>query len=656
MSPSLSYRPDIDGLRAIAVLSVVVHHFWPEMLTGGYVGVDVFFVISGFLITKIIHREITESRFRFADFYDRRIRRIFPALFTMLGVTLVVGWFLMLPSDYLSTFKASIGTLFFSANIVFWRQLKEGYFAATDVSTNPLLHTWSLGVEEQFYIVFPILLLLLAKYRPQRQVVLLYAATVLSLGLAQYFLSAKPVAVFFLTPFRAWELLVGALLALHVIPDIKSDRMRESIAATGMLAILIAAVIFDARSPFPGLYAVLPVLGTAAVIHAGSTGTAIATSVIRLQPVVYIGLISYSLYLWHWPVLVLGKFASGFSESGLLKVALLAFSFTLAVASYHFVERPFRSSKMPRAQIFGYAAAGTLVLLIFSIFGWRSEGYPGRVDSATLQYDSARTPFIPYVECDKLVEPCRIGLDNVNPNSLFWGDSHMLAWVPGLSEAVRRTGNSAWLSIFSLCPPLLGVDPVASPGCQEHNDRVISMLASHGEVRVVVLAAYWSAYAKPNALISRSGNASSDLFEKSLRQTISTLRELGKTVVLIGPVPIYEASVPLRLALERHRFVRAEYQDLQAYELETKYFNEAFASQPELILANPGAWLCKPVCARELNGHPLYRDSNHLSVMGAKILAPNLYEILKMAYEQAAASRADGKSGTTHVSIGGGSQ
>lgn len=214
MTSSIKYRSDIDGLRAVAVLAVVAHHFWPELLTGGYVGVDVFFVISGFLITKIIHKEVAESRFSFVDFYDRRIRRIFPALFAMLGATLIAGWFLMLPSDYLATFKASLGTLFFSANVVFWRQMAAGYFAATDASTNPLLHTWSLGVEEQFYIVFPILLILMAKYWPQRQVIFLLAVAVVSLGLAQYLLAAKPVAVFFLTPFRAWELLVGALLAL----------------------------------------------------------------------------------------------------------------------------------------------------------------------------------------------------------------------------------------------------------------------------------------------------------------------------------------------------------------------------------------------------------------------------------------------------------
>lgn len=635
MTSPIKYRPDIDGLRAVAVLAVVAHHFWPELLRGGYVGVDVFFVISGFLITKIIHKEISESRFSFVDFYDRRIRRIFPALFAMLGTTLAAGWFLMLPSDYLATFKASVGTLFFSANVVFWRQMAAGYFAATDASTNPLLHTWSLGVEEQFYIVFPFLLLFLARFWPRHQVKFLGAAAIVSLGLAQYFLASKSVAVFFLTPFRAWELLVGALLALRAVPEVKNHVMRESIAAAGLLAILIAAAAFDPQTPFPGLSALLPVLGTAAVIHAGSSGPAVAMRLITLRPMVYIGLISYSLYLWHWPVLVLGKLALAFGESEAHKIILLALSFALAMASYHFVEQPFRSKGVSRTRVFSYALAGSVALLAVSLMGWKSRGYPVRVDAVTHQYDVARAPAIPYQECDKKSQPCQIGADSGVPDSLFWGDSHMLAWAPGVDEAMSRMGRRGWLSIYSACPPLLGVDSVASPGCQEHNNRVIDLLAEHSEIRIVVLAAFWSAYVKPNALVADNDSLEGDFFSASMRLTVDRLQALGKTVVVIGPVPIYEASVPLRLALEHHRGFTTTRQDLKTYRAETKYFETALAFQHEVVVIDPGVWLCKPQCRQEANGRPLYRDSHHLSVLGAQTLTKYLYQEFSKAFTKA---------------------
>lgn len=637
MTSSIKYRPDIDGLRSVAVLAVVAHHFWPELLTGGYVGVDVFFVISGFLITKIIHKEISESRFSFVDFYARRIRRIFPALFAMLGATLIAGWFLMLPSDYLSTFKASVGTLFFSANVVFWRQMVAGYFAATDASTNPLLHTWSLGVEEQFYIIFPLFLLFLVRCCPRWQVGFLLVTAILSLALAQYLLSAKPVAVFFLTPFRAWELLVGALLAIRAVPDIKINFMRELVAGLGLLAVFIAAVTFNPQSPFPGVYAALPVLGAAAVIHAGTAGSTIATRLIAMPPLVYIGLVSYSLYLWHWPVLVLGKFATAFREDDALKISLLALSFVLAIGSYHLIEQPFRSNSVSRARMFGYAIAGSVALLMVSILGWHFSGYPGRVDAVTRQYDLARAPVIPYVECDKKPQPCVLGVNTSLPRSVFWGDSHMLAWAPGVDDALRRIGESGWLSVYSACPPILGMDSVASPGCQAHNATVLAFLTRHEEIRVVVLAAYWSkyyTYTKSGALVTHGAKTQGDFFAKSLRQTVESLRALGKTVVVIGPVPDYGLSVPLGLALERYRGIGMEQQDLAAYRVKTKYFYDALAFQPDVVLVNPGVWLCNPECKQQSSGRPFYRDGHHLSVFGAKTLAGDIFRTLEIAFNR----------------------
>ena len=287
-----NYRRDIDGLRAIAVLAVVFHHLSAPLVPGGYVGVDVFFVISGYLITSIISREMAEGRFTFTGFYERRARRIFPALFAMLAVTLAAGYFLLLPSDMVATLRGALGTLFFASNVVFWRDMAAGYFAATDAALNPLLHTWSLAVEEQFYVFFPILLLLCYRYARRHIVWVLIVGAAVSLGSAALLVKNKSVAVFFLSPFRAWELLAGSLLAFNAVPLLRSRALRELIAAAGFAAIVVACFLFDSKTTFPGLTALVPVLGAVAIIHAGASGSSFVGNLLQLRPMVCVGLIS----------------------------------------------------------------------------------------------------------------------------------------------------------------------------------------------------------------------------------------------------------------------------------------------------------------------------------------------------------------------------
>ena len=261
------YRPDIDGLRAIAVIAVVLHHLSPTWVPGGFIGVDVFFVISGYLITKIISREIADGTFSFARFYERRIRRLFPALFAVLAFVLVAGWVLLLPSDYLATVRASAATLLFSANILFWN-VQTDYFAG-DAKLNPLLHMWSLGVEEQFYLVFPVVLLLIHRWIPRWMVPAMMAGFIVSLGLSILFTPTSFVASYFLLPTRAWELLAGGLLAVIPMRQVGTKFGRELLAFAALLAILVPAFQYTQQTPFPGYAALLPVLGTAALIWLG---------------------------------------------------------------------------------------------------------------------------------------------------------------------------------------------------------------------------------------------------------------------------------------------------------------------------------------------------------------------------------------------------
>ena len=491
------YRPDIDGLRAVAVLAVVLHHLSAPLVPGGYVGVDVFFVISGYLITSIISREIAEGSFTFTGFYERRARRIFPALFAMMAVTLVAGYFLLLPSDMVGTLRGALGTLFFASNVVFWRDMAAGYFAATDAALNPLLHTWSLAVEEQFYVFFPILLLLCYRYARRYIVWVLIAGAVVSLGGAALLVKSKSVAVFFLSPFRAWELLAGALLAFNALPLLRSRTLRELAAAAGLTAILVACFIFDEKTTFPGLTALVPVLGAVAIIHAGASGSSFVGNLLQLRPIVYIGLISYSLYLWHWPLIVLIRYAMGMEPLTSWIPALFLASLLLGSLSYHFVEQPFRrGTRFDRKFIFASSVAFASVLASVSFVGLVRDGFETRFGAEVVKLDRARTPAIPFLDCDNQPQQnwCELGVSFGSPSLFLWGDSHALAWAPAINASLQNTNQRALFAPSSACPPMLAVSNKIKSICVQQNDVVKNYLLAHPEIKTVVMAAYWSTY------------------------------------------------------------------------------------------------------------------------------------------------------------------
>lgn len=448
----MKYRPDIDGLRAVAVMAVVLHHLSSRFVPGGYVGVDVFFVISGYLITKIISREIADGTFTFTRFYERRVRRIFPVLFAVLAAVLISGYFLLLPTDYLATFRGALGTVLFSANIVFWRDLMDGYFAA-DAKLNPLLHMWSLGVEEQFYVVLPLLLLVCFKYLKGQVLAVLLLATAISLLAAQFMLTDKSVAVFFLLPFRAWELLAGAILAILAVPQLRARWSREALAVAGLMAILVPVFAYDPGTAFPAMAAVPPVLGTVLLIHVGAGGSTWVGHLLQLRPVVYVGLISYSLYLWHWPLIVFTRFWTGFEPL-----------------------RPW----IPALRVI-------------------NRGFEGRFTPSVVAVDRARTAPIPFKACESRIggHPdglCVIGASSKQPDVLLWGDSHMLAWLPAFEEALRHSDRAALVAPNSACPPLLGIVNGADAACRDQNLAVLATLKTKPQIRTIVMTGFWSKY------------------------------------------------------------------------------------------------------------------------------------------------------------------
>ena len=342
IAPPCKYRPDIDGLRALAILPVLLFHA-DLGCTGGFVGVDVFFVISGFLITSLILKEINSDAFSLIRFWERRIRRIIPALIVVIAVTLLAGWFLYLPEDFCSVGKSVMAQVTLMSNVYFWRL--TGYFAA-GVDTKPLLHTWSLAVEEQFYVFFPLLLIFLARMKRFS-----FAKTIFWLGIGSFVLSVigsytKPAATFYLLPTRAWELMIGAFLAAIPEKQVSNPWLNETVGLTGLGLILFSILYYSQDTRFPGLAAIPPCFGAAMIIVSGSGKSTLIGRVLTLRPSVFIGLISYPLYLWHWPLLVFSKYLAIKPQSTEIRVVLLMVSAALATLSWKYIETPFRKRRI----------------------------------------------------------------------------------------------------------------------------------------------------------------------------------------------------------------------------------------------------------------------------------------------------------------------
>jgi len=396
----LKYRPDIDGLRCIAVLSVFAFHLSSNRLPGGFVGVDVFFVISGYLISAIVFSEISASRFSVIGFYERRVRRIFPALFAMLIAVSVVLSFLLLPAEYITYAKSVFAATTSSSNFFFW--LHSGYFDSP--TSNPLLHTWSLAVEEQFYILFPIFLVVIRHFFPQRlkaAVLILFFA---SLVASEITLLYSSTTAFYMPYTRAWELLLGTIVSMGYFPRLRGSLLRNVFTIVGISMIGYSALRFSAQTPFPGLPALVPCIGSAFIIGAGESGTSLVGRALSWRPVVFVGLISYSLYLWHWPIIVLNDLGLSVNLSGIVpnrwallllsqgarKMLEILASFVLATLSWRFVERPFRSHprRVQRRPLFALSAVVMAVLMLFASVVVYARGFQGRFPPRAVQVAS----------------------------------------------------------------------------------------------------------------------------------------------------------------------------------------------------------------------------------------------------------------------------
>jgi peptidoglycan/LPS O-acetylase OafA/YrhL len=396
------YRADIDGLRALAIVPVLLFHAGVPGFGGGYVGVDILFVISGFLITGVIAREIDAGQFSIVHFYERRARRIMPALMAMIAAVLVVASWLYFPDDLRKLPASAIAATLFYSNIHLFFDVN--YFGGGS-EIKPLLHSWSLAVEEQFYIGFPVLMIMIARFAPQWRRGIVAAFALLSFAIAVATQAKGDGFAFYWLPPRAWELFAGSLLALGVMPTL-GRRTREALALAGVIAIAFSIITYGKTTVFPGVTALPPVLGAVAIIMAGR-GTRIA-QILETPLLVGIGLISYSLYLWHWPVIVFAEYTTNARLSGWRSVAAIALSLGLAVLSWRWIERPFRDPRrMGRKTIFTWTGVGMASLCAASLALATTDGWSGRFNPATLQYLAAAKDISPMRDACHDADPAR---------------------------------------------------------------------------------------------------------------------------------------------------------------------------------------------------------------------------------------------------------
>lgn len=525
-SPSVKYRPDIDGLRAVAVMLVLNFHAFPEALPGGFIGVDVFFVISGFLITGIITRELDQKRFSLADFYNRRIRRIFPALIVVLAATLVLGWLWMLPAAYAQLSADVFASAAFFANFALLSQ--SGYFDI-EAAKKPLLHLWSLGIEEQFYLVWPLILMLAARMRWRIFVV---AAVI---GLASFLLNvalirSNPVATFYLPFTRAWELAAGAALACSWHRLSQASAASNLRASLGLLLIAVAAGVLDSRSAFPGWWAVLPVAGTALLLSAPAAW--MCRTLLSSRPMVWIGLISYPLYLWHWPLLVFFAIIKFAPLTLPERELILLTSALLAWGTYRFVEIPFRFRRPSPRKLVSLCAGMVLVAVAGGIVV-QGRGFDFRLPPEIRAMANVLTQAARWRlhEClldlshemtfaDSCVDRDR------RPLVFVWGDSTAGALIPGLRKAQQTRDFGIAQFTSSSCTPALNADIAGVPNCRAINDKI---LAHAREINpdIVVL------------------HGPSNLYLDNVAETVLALKKATSArVIVLGPVPIWRRGLP----------------------------------------------------------------------------------------------------------------
>lgn len=688
----MDYRREIDGLRALAVIPVMLYHAGFQSFKGGFVGVDVFFVISGYLITSLILAEKQAGTFTIMGFYERRARRILPALFLVMLISLPCAWMTLMPSDMKDFSKSVVAVSTFASNILFWRQ--SGYFD-TAAELKPLLHTWSLAVEEQYYLLFPVFLLLAWKFGKRWIIGILFVVALISLALAQWGAFNKPDATFLLLPTRGWELLIGVFVAFYLFTKESGTTktkpstlvrllINQSVSVIGVLLIVYAVCVFDKSTPFPSVYALIPTIGTALVILCTTQQTVVGRF-LGYKLFVGIGLISYSAYLWHHPIFSFARHLSIDQLSSYKLIALILASFLLAFLSWKFVETPFRDRKKIRGKnVFGFGVLGFTVFCCFGFFGIVDGGFQCRLDPDLLQYYAPEKTNEEDGGCvfstigdNENIKLCYFGDTNSDFSIALYGDSHAGALFSVLDREFREKkikGIRTYIEGCKVIPEILtessNVEYMKKTldVCKSSFKELVSYLDMNTDG--IVIGVRWTFGLYPiNGLIDEqpfdngeggkeiSGelnysvtlNRNNDFTydgsgkENAIRTLLYAFVSLNKPVLLIYPVPEVGWNVP-RMNYKRFLHGRAVITSdistsYERFKVRNQFTIDALdrITDSNIIRIKPESKLCntyiKDRCATQFNGVPFYYDEDHLSNAGARLVVD---EIMKKMMDAAA--------------------
>lgn len=635
------YRPDIDGLRAVAVLVVVAFHAFPELLKGGFIGVDVFFVISGYLISTIIFENLDNGSFSFAKFYGRRIRRIFPALLMVMATSFAIGWFFLLTDEFKQLGKHIAAGAAFVSNLVLWQE--AGYFDNT-ADTKPLLHLWSLAVEEQFYIVWPLLLWVAWKYRFNYLFVTLIVI-VASFSLNLIDVKKDPVPAFYAPQTRFWELLSGTVLAYLFLYKSKlisntPKWLMEVLAAVGITIFVIGLFTINKDRSYPGVWALIPVLSAALIIAAGSNAW-LNKVVLSNRALVWFGLISFPLYLWHWPLLSFARIVEGGTPSALARTTILLVSVFLAWATYRFIERPLRYGRAANFKIF----ALMIVMVAVGYAGFQAYSHQGYTHRSVVQSESVNAVAFEWPEdknkttyCVEKIKPfisvyCVASQDRPIEVALI-GDSHANALHDFVDAYYSQKGKGVIQLGQGGCPPFLGVERDAA-GCPKLMNDVVSYVEKTPEITKVFITGRLAApftginFGNPpsanfyslKSVVDPGLTSRTQIFDAGLQAMVERLLYANKDVTIILDLPeldfdpksclkrssrddcqISKAIVEQRQAGYR----KAVYEIAKSNKIQTVDLMEAFCS--------------KDNCYAKVDGKVLYRDKHHLGTWGTSFL------------------------------------
>lgn len=656
------YRREIDGLRAVAVMPVILFHAGFSVFSGGFVGVDVFFVISGYLITTIIVSERRAETFSILSFYERRARRILPALFTVVAFAFPFAWLWMTPEQFSDFGRSIAATALFISNVHFWEH--TGYFAQ-DAELQPLLHTWSLAVEEQYYLIFPLLLLLLGRFHRQRFLFVISIMAIASLSVSEWGWRNEPDANFFFTFSRFWELLAGSLCAIVILD--RGPWKNETLSLLGLTLIIFAIFYYDDTVPFPSVWALAPVGGTVLIILYGRSGTLVAR-LLSMRGFVGIGLISYSAYLWHQPIFAFARIRSFHEPDQSLMMALSVLALALAALCWRFVEQPFRRRPIPllpgRTRLLAVSAVSTVGVFVIglSVFFKSDVFLPWNFDQRILQASQDRNDRLSQclpaydefdwktaaLECSDIAHPDW-------PNVALIGDSHADQFARAIREYPSRNFNFYQFTVNS-CPPFMGFH-AENRSCDDYA-RDLAVALDELAIDVVIISARWISYATTERFDNGEGGIerapvhpfrhseagsndrsfTSALVRRFVRG-IEQYLDIGFKVVLLQPVPEAGWNVPdltykiaqfeglsltdIRISTSRDRFEERN-------KAVTSVFNKLL--HDNLVQVRPGDILCDSFipdrCANVVGGQILYYDDDHLSTIGAALVVPEIAEAI----------------------------